>query len=151
MSRRKKATTSTEDSATSQAAVEQAAREKTSGRVTFDPRGDAVWEWRTGDGQFKRDASTTMLRRLEAPELCLEPTVIIKKQPAAPAGKAALSCGGYDPYESGAAGRNSAPAASHPAAARQSARPVVHQPRKESGVLQRLKTWVRGRQSVNRR
>jgi hypothetical protein len=151
MSRRKKAPKSTEDCATSREAAEQAAREKTSGRVTFDPRGEAVWEWRAGDGQFKRDASTTLLQRLEAPDLCLEPTVIIKKQPAAPSMKAALSCGGYDPYESGAAGRNSAPAASRPAAARQSARLVVYPPRKESGVLQRLKSWIRGRQSAYRR
>ncbi len=151
MSRRKKAKTSTEDSAASQAAVVQAAREKTSGRVTFDPRGEAVWEWRTGDGKFARDASTTMLRRLEAPELCLEPTVIIQRKPVEPSSKAALSCGGYNPYESGTVERTTDPAASRPTRARQSARLVVYQPEKDSGVLRRLKAWVRGRQPANRR
>jgi hypothetical protein len=151
MSRRKKAPTRTEDRPTGQAVAEQEAREKTSGRVTFDPRGDAVWEWRTGDGQFKRDASTTMLRRLEAPELCLEPTVIIKKQPAAAAMKPALSGGGYDPYEKGVVEHKTAPTTSRPPPARQSARLVVYPPEKESGVLRRLKTWVRGRQPANRR
>jgi hypothetical protein len=60
-------------------------REKTSGRVAFDSRGNAVWEWRTGDRQFSRDASTTLVERLEAPDLSLQTTRIAKgaKPPAA--------------------------------------------------------------------
>ncbi len=42
-------------------------REKESGRVAFDARGNPVWEWRTGEGTFHRDASTTLVQKLEAP------------------------------------------------------------------------------------
>lgn len=54
-------------------------REMTSGRVAFDARGNAVWEWRTGDGEFQRDASTTILRKLEPTGLAIEATGIRRK------------------------------------------------------------------------
>jgi hypothetical protein len=54
-------------------------REMNSGRVAFDARGNAVWEWRTGDGEFKRDASTTIVRKLEPTGLAIEATGIVRK------------------------------------------------------------------------
>ena len=55
----------------------------TSGRVAHDDRGNAVWELRTGDHQFLRDGSTTLVRKL-VPPLSLEATVIVKKPPEMP-------------------------------------------------------------------
>jgi hypothetical protein len=54
---------------------------KNSGRVAFDARGNAVWEWRTGEAAFDRDASTTQVQKLEAPELSIEATRKVR-QPA---------------------------------------------------------------------
>jgi hypothetical protein len=48
--------------------------EKNSGRVAFDARGNAIWEWRTGEAGFDRDASTTQVQKLEAPGLSIEAT-----------------------------------------------------------------------------
>jgi len=50
-----------------------------SGRVAFDSRGNAVWEMRTEDHRFVRDASTTLVRKLQASQLSLEATAIVKK------------------------------------------------------------------------
>ncbi len=43
-----------------------------SGRVSFDVRGSAVWEWRTEAGGYSGDINTQRLKKLEAPELELE-------------------------------------------------------------------------------
>ncbi|HKE45695.1 MAG TPA: hypothetical protein VKB41_14285 [Steroidobacteraceae bacterium] len=40
------------------------ADEKTSGRVTFDSRGNAVWEWSMATGKFGADINTERLKKL---------------------------------------------------------------------------------------
>jgi hypothetical protein len=37
-----------------------------SGRIAFDDRGKAVWEWRTDTGTFKTDIDTQQVRALQA-------------------------------------------------------------------------------------
>jgi hypothetical protein len=39
--------------------------EAPSGRITFDARGNAVWEWRTQNGDFKSDVDTQTVRALQ--------------------------------------------------------------------------------------
>ncbi len=39
---------------------------KSSGRVTFDPRGNATWEWRDATGTFHRAVDTQRLKALGA-------------------------------------------------------------------------------------
>lgn len=36
-----------------------------SGRIAFDDRGNAVWEWRTQTGDFKSDVDTQTVRALQ--------------------------------------------------------------------------------------
>jgi hypothetical protein len=72
-----------------------------SGRVAFDVRGDAQWQWRQEDGDFRPEASTTRVQKLEAIELSLEPTMKITRLEPAPA-KVELPCGGFNPYDRGA-------------------------------------------------
>jgi hypothetical protein len=36
-----------------------------SGRVTHDDRGQPVWEWRVGTGEFSRDVDTKQVRQLQ--------------------------------------------------------------------------------------
>jgi hypothetical protein len=43
--------------------------EKKSGRVAFDARGNAVWEWSMSTGIFGRDVDSERLKKLEAPDL----------------------------------------------------------------------------------
>ena len=37
-----------------------------SGRIAFDERGNAVWEWRTASGDFRSDVDTHTVRALQA-------------------------------------------------------------------------------------
>lgn len=72
-----------------------------SGRVKFDDRGNAVWEWAVATGSFGTDVSTSRLKKLENQTLSLAddspppPTNdIVKPNP-----KGVVQ--GYSPYDSG--------------------------------------------------
>ncbi len=147
MSEEDRAPTITPDSGPGDAAAVAVSREKESGRVAFDARGNSVWEWRTGEGTFQRDASTSLVKKLEAPQLSLEATAIVRKQAGGSAKEAAPSCGGFDPYDSGAAPTGNARVASRAAPSRPPARPVVAPSRTAPGLLQKLQSWIRGRGS----
>ena len=75
----------------------------TSGRVQFDDRGNAVWEWSIATGAFGREVSTERLQRLEHPALSL-----VDDSPPAAAAVKVNPLGtkkGYDPYDSGKLGK----------------------------------------------
>ncbi|MGE0583305.1 MAG: hypothetical protein AB7P31_14375 [Steroidobacteraceae bacterium] len=57
--------------------------EGTSGRVRHDERGNAVWDLAITTGVFALEATSKLLKRLEAPELRIEDDT---------------KDGGYDPY-----------------------------------------------------
>ena len=71
-----------------------------SGRVKFDDRGNAVWEWAVTTGSFATDVSTARLKKLENHTLSLADDApppannIVKPNP-----KGAVQ--GYSPYDSG--------------------------------------------------
>ena len=100
--------------------------QKSSGRVKFDSRGQAVWEWQLKTGMFDANATSQRVRALtnadlsiadttKAPELSIDMDAGVNpyesaKAPAAPAGSAASASakkkeepkgGGMDPYSSG--------------------------------------------------
>ena len=55
-----------------------------SGRIAFDDRGQAVWEWRTDTGNFKADIDTKQVKALqESTDVSLgeEPTPPISDNP----------------------------------------------------------------------
>ena len=76
-----------------------------SGRVKFDDRGNAVWEWAVTTGSFATDVSTSRLKKLENHTLSLAddsppPTNdIVKPNP-----KGVVH--GYSPYDSGLLAKN---------------------------------------------
>jgi hypothetical protein len=71
-----------------------------SGRVKFDDRGNAVWEWAVSTGSFATDVSTSRLKKLENQTLALADDApppassIVKPNP-----KGVVQ--GYSPYDSG--------------------------------------------------
>jgi hypothetical protein len=77
--------------------------EKSTGRVKFDERGNAVWEWQVATGAFGREVTTQRLQKLEHPALSIAddaptPFETVRANPLG-------TKKGYDPYDSGKLGR----------------------------------------------
>ena len=82
-----------------------------SGRVKFDDRGNAVWEWSVTTGSFATDISTSRLKKLENQTLSLADEApvppasgIVKPNPKGVAQ-------GYSPYDSGLLAKTARPPA----------------------------------------
>lgn len=76
---------------------------KRTGRVKFDERGNAVWEWSVATGAFGREVSHERMQRLEHPALSLAddaptPFETVRANPLG-------TKKGYDPYDSGKLGK----------------------------------------------
>jgi hypothetical protein len=91
------------DAAEASVAPKPKIQANTSGRVQFDERGNAVWEWSVATGAFGREVSTQRLQKLEHPALSIAedaPTPFETVRPN-PLGTKT----GYNPYDSGKLGK----------------------------------------------
>jgi hypothetical protein len=82
--------------------------DKSTGRVKFDERGNAVWEWQVTTGAFGVEVSTQRLQKLEHPALSIAedaptPFETVRANPLG-------TKKGYDPYDSGRLGKKPPPA-----------------------------------------
>jgi hypothetical protein len=80
---------------------------KGTGRVKFDDRGNAIWEWSVATGAFGREVSTERMQRLEHPALSIAddaptPFETVRANPLG-------TKKGYDPYDSGKLGKKPEP------------------------------------------
>jgi len=142
MSDQKQALRKTPELPVSGPAEARAPGEKESGRVVTDARGNAVWQWRDANGEFHKEATTTMVEKFVTPDLSIEPTIISRKPEAASAKASGLARGGFNPYESSAGYRDAGSAASRsPATEPPSRSRVTIKPRKP-GLLERLQDWL---------
>jgi hypothetical protein len=99
---------STPDSTGKPGAPEPKAKPAGTGRVQFDDRGNAVWEWSVATGAFGREVSTERMQRLEHPALSLAddaptPNETVRANPLG-------TKKGYNPYDSGKLGKAPGPA-----------------------------------------
>lgn len=124
------------------ASGDASAREKSSGRVAFDSRGNAVWEWRTGDKQFGREVSTTLVQKLEAPDLRLASTAIVKPQKDTQAEKPVGLAKSFNPYNHAAVDAARATASDRPRAKSVVTRLVVQPRHARASWFQRLREWL---------
>jgi len=81
--------------------------DKSTGRVRFDERGTAIWEWSIATGAFGREVTTARLQKLEHPALSLAddaptPFETVRANPLG-------TKKGYDPYDSGKLGKRPEP------------------------------------------
>jgi hypothetical protein len=80
---------------------------KPAGKVKFDDRGNAIYEWSVSTGEFARDSSTARLRKLDNPSLSLAEDAPTPVEVARPNPLGTIK--GYNPYDSGKLGGKEVP------------------------------------------
>jgi hypothetical protein len=98
----------TDDSRPAEQSSEHAADGKRSGRISYDDRGNSVWEWQLQTGVYSRDINTQRLKKLDLNDLSIAETGshpvppgltdIHKESQRQPSG------GGFDPYDNSTTG-----------------------------------------------
>ena len=83
------------------------AAKKETGRVQFDDRGNAIWEWAVSTGAFGREVSTERMKKLENPGLSLADDAPTPSGKVKPNPQGVVK--GYNPYDSGKLGRTGPP------------------------------------------
>jgi hypothetical protein len=139
MGKDNKSTQPTAPAANTAKAAEGSREARTSGRVGFDSRGDAVWQWRQEDGHFRPEASTTRVQKLEAAELSLEPTMKVAQLAPPTPTQTELPCGGFNPYDRGALVAPTEDAAPVP----KTKFPPIVAPPVDNRLSARLRRWFR--------
>ena len=85
------------------AAPDAKADAKGTGRVKFDDRGNAIWEWSVATGAFGHEVTTERLHKLEHPSLSLADDASATSDTVRPNPLGTKK--GYDPYDSGKLGK----------------------------------------------
>ena len=67
---------------------------KPSGRVAFDERGNATWEWQSESGRFRRDIDSERLRKIGSDLICGEDHLPDPAPPHDPYNRATLPADG---------------------------------------------------------
>jgi hypothetical protein len=72
---------------------------KRSGRVSFDSRGNSVWEWQLETGVYSRDVNTQKLKKLDLGDLSIAETGIQKRPAGLEDPSEPRPGGGFNPYD----------------------------------------------------
>jgi hypothetical protein len=122
-----------------------AADDQRSGRISYDERGNAVWEWKLETGVYSRDINTQRLKKLELNDLSIADTAK-HPRPSEP-----LPGGGFNPYDnSTTAGGNvgSNPYNSGGRAPLKAERKPAEPPARKPMDLKKLQEWIEIRKRV---
>lgn len=128
-----------------------------SGRISYDDRGNSVWEWKLETGVYSRDITTQRLKKLELNDLSIAETATHQRPPGLGGARddrsdpKPMPGGGFNPYDSSSTARGNV--GSNPynsggrAALKPEPKPAEPQPRKPMD-LKKLQEWMEIRKRV---
>jgi hypothetical protein len=137
-----------------------ASDEKRSGRVAYDDRGNAIWEWQVNTGVYSRDVNTQSVRKLDLDELSLAETGLHRTleidEATVPGFNKGQAGGGFNPYDNAPAMPSRGPdpyqqarAASEKVFGRSDT--PAPQSKKSPTDLRKLSTWIKLKRAISSR
>lgn len=135
---------------------------KRSGRISYDERGNSVWEWQLETGVYSRDITTQRLKKLDLNDLSIAETATHPRPPGLndpmgdPKGRKPgerLPGGGFNPYDNSTTGGGNVASGSYNSGGRGTLKPdqgktdAGARPRKPVD-LKKLQEWMELRKRV---
>jgi hypothetical protein len=118
------------------------ADDQRSGRISYDERGNSVWEWKLETGVYSRDINTQRLKKLDLNDLSIAETA---KHPRPPGlgDTPPMPGGGFNPYDNSSTARGNV--VSNPL--KPAPKPAQSATRKPMD-LKKLQEWIEIRKRV---
>jgi len=124
-----------------------------SGRISYDDRGNSVWEWKLETGVYSRDINTQRLKKLDLNDLSIAETATHPRPPGLD-GKPSepMPGGGFNPYDNsstarGNVGSNPYNSGGRPAL-KPAPKPAESKPARKPMDLKKLQEWMEIRKRV---
>jgi len=127
--------------------------DKRSGRISYDERGNSVWEWQLETGVYSRDISTQRLKKLDLNDLSIADTATHQRPPGLdePKDRKPMPGGGFNPYDNSSTARGNVganPYNSGGKAPLKPAAPAAADPKRKPTDLKKLQEWMELRKRV---
>jgi hypothetical protein len=125
-----------------------------SGRITYDERGNSVWEWKLETGVYSRDINTQRLKKLDLNDLSIAETAKNQRPPGLgqdPSTGSRLPGGGFNPYDNSSTASGNVGSNPYNSAGRAPLKPEPKpaEPRERKPMdLKRLQEWMEIRKRV---
>lgn len=127
------------------------AGDQRSGRISYDDRGNSVWEWQLETGVYSRDISTQRLKKLELDDLSIADTASHPRPPGLgdPPGRKATPDSGVNPYDNSTSARGNIANDPYNSAKRGALKPAAAAaPARKPTDLKKLQEWIELRKRV---
>lgn len=127
--------------------------DKRSGRISYDERGNSVWEWQLETGVYSRDISTQRLKKLDLNDLSIADTAITQRPPKLdePAARKPLPGGGFNPYDNSSSARGNVGNSPYNSGVKAPLKPTdkpAADPKRKPTDLKKLQEWMELRKRV---
>lgn len=122
-----------------------------SGRISYDERGNSVWEWQLETGVYSRDISTQRLKKLDLNDLSIADTAIQQRPPGLSDPAKPKPGGGFNPYDNSSTPGGKVGASPYHGGdkgALKLAEPKPAEPERKPTDLKKLQEWIELRKRV---
>jgi hypothetical protein len=123
-----------------------------SGRISYDERGNSVWEWQLETGVYSRDISTQRLKKLDLNDLSIADTAAHPRPPGldGPQARKPLPGGGSNPYDNSSTARGNVGTHPYNSGDKAPLKPAAAAPntKRKPTDLKKLQEWMELRKRV---